>query len=58
MEYLIRSHASNYLIIRASSVVGGLGNPHTVFNCFWDPIPRSKPFVIRKNIIRSLIEFL
>lgn len=56
MEELIRSRACRYLIVRVSNVVGGSGNPHTVFNYFWDHIQQGKPFMIWKNTTRNLID--
>lgn len=56
MEELIRSRARRYLIVRASNVVGSSGNPHTVFNYFWDHIQQGKPFMVWKNTIRNLID--
>ena len=56
IEQLIRIQASNYLIIRASNVVGGLGNKHTILNYFWEHIQQGKPFVVWQNATRNLID--
>ena len=56
IEQLIRMRAPNYLIIRASNVVGGLGNRHTVLNYFWEHIQQGKPFAVWQYASRNLID--
>lgn len=56
IEELISSRIPNYLIIRASNVVGGLGNRHTVLNYFWEHIQQGKPFAVWQYATRNLID--
>ncbi len=56
IEELIKSRAANYLLVRASNVVGGPGNPHTVLNYFWYRIQRNEPFAIWQYATRNLID--
>lgn len=54
-EQLISTWAPNYLIVRASNVVGGLGNRHTIMNYFWEHIQQGKSFAIWQHATRNLI---
>ncbi len=56
VEQLIVDQARNYLIIRASNVVGGPGNPHTILNFFIDRIRRGEPFNIWQYASRNIID--
>ncbi|AQG79661.1 NAD-dependent epimerase/dehydratase family protein [Spirosoma montaniterrae] len=56
MEELISSRAIHYLIVRASNVVGGPGNPHTILNYFWERIQQDEPFTIWQYATRNLID--
>lgn len=56
IEQLIKTKAPNYLIIRASNVVGGLGNRHTVLNYFWEHIQQGKSFAVWQYASRNLID--
>ena len=56
LEQLIGERATNYLLVRASNVVGGPGNPHTVLNFFVDRIRRHEPFTIWQHANRNLID--
>ena len=56
LEGLIASRATNYLLVRASNVVGGPGNPHTILNFFVDRIRRNEPFTIWQHASRNLID--
>ncbi|MBC3786326.1 NAD-dependent epimerase/dehydratase family protein [Spirosoma utsteinense] len=56
LEQLIAGQATNYLLIRASNVVGGPGNPHTILNFFVDRIRQNESFTIWKQASRNLID--
>lgn len=56
IEHLISTQAPNYLIVRASNVVGGPGNKHTLLNYFWEHIHQNKPFVVWQYATRNLID--
>ncbi len=56
LEELIKARASAYLIIRASNVVGGPGNPHTILNFFVDRISRQESFTIWQHAVRNVID--
>ena len=56
IEQLIRMQARSYLIVRASNVVGGPGNPHTILNFFIDRIRRQEPFSIWQHAVRNIID--
>lgn len=56
IEELINSRAANYLIIRASNVVGGPGNRNTILNYFWEHIEHNRPFLVWQNASRNLID--
>ncbi len=56
LEQLISERAANHLLVRASNVVGGPGNPHTVLNFFVDRIHRHEPFTIWQHANRNLID--
>ena len=56
MERVIARQARNYLIIRASNVVGGPGNPHTIVNFFMNRVLRGEPFSIWQYATRNLID--
>ena len=56
LEQLIASQATHYLLVRASNVVGGPGNPHTVLNFFVDRIRHSQPFTVWQHASRNLID--
>lgn len=56
LEQLIADRATNYLLVRASNVVGGPGNPHTVLNFFVDRVRRNEPFTIWQHASRNLID--
>lgn len=56
LERLIAERATNHLLVRASNVVGGPGNPHTVLNFFVDRIRRNEPFTIWEHASRNLID--
>lgn len=56
IEQLISSQVPNYLIIRASNVVGGLGNRHTILNYFWEHIQQGKRFDVWQYATRNLID--
>lgn len=56
LEQLIASQATSYLLIRASNVVGGPGNPHTVLNFFVDRVRQHEPFTIWQHASRNLID--
>ncbi len=56
LEQLIARQATNYLIVRASNVVGGPGNPHTILNFFVDRVLRNEPFTIWQHASRNLID--
>ncbi|WP_018619565.1 NAD-dependent epimerase/dehydratase family protein [Spirosoma luteum] len=56
LEELIKEQASAYLIIRASNVVGGPGNPHTILNFFVDRIRRQESFTIWQHAVRNVID--
>ena len=56
LEELIKEQAGNYLIIRASNVVGGPGNPHTILNFFVDRIRRQESFTIWQHAVRNVID--
>ena len=56
LEQLIAERATSYLLVRASNVVGGPGNPHTVLNFFVDRVRRNEPFTIWRQASRNLID--
>lgn len=56
LEQLITDRATNRLLVRASNVVGGPGNPHTILNFFVDRIRRNEPFTIWQYASRNLID--
>ncbi len=56
LEQLIADQATDYLLVRASNVVGGPGNPHTILNFFVDRIRRNEPFTIWQHASRNLID--
>lgn len=56
LEELITRRATNYLLVRASNVVGGPGNPHTILNFFVDRVRRNEPFTIWQHASRNLID--
>ncbi len=56
IEETIKEKASAYLIIRASNVVGGPGNPHTILNFFVDRIRRQESFSIWQHAVRNVID--
>ena len=57
LEQFIADQAStNYLLVRASNVVGGPGNSHTILNFFVDRIGRDEPFTIWQHASRNLID--
>lgn len=56
LERLIVSRATNYLLVRASNVVGGPGNPHTILNFFVDRVRQNEPFTIWQHASRNLID--
>ena len=56
LEQLIAEQATDYLLVRASNVVGGPGNPHTVLNFFVDRVRRNEPFTIWRQASRNLID--
>ena len=56
LEQLIANQATNYLLVRASNVVGGPGNPHTILNFFVDRVRRNEPFTIWQHASRNLID--
>lgn len=56
IEQFIRTQARSYLIIRASNVVGGPGNPHTILNFFINRIRRQEPFSIWQHAVRNIID--
>ncbi|MDB5242827.1 MAG: hypothetical protein JWP57_3452 [Spirosoma sp.] len=56
LEQLIRNQAANHLLVRASNVVGGPGNPHTILNFFVNRILRNEPFTIWQHATRNLID--
>lgn len=56
LEGLIADRATNYLLVRASNVVGGPGNPHTILNFFVDRIRRGEPFILWQHATRNLID--
>ena len=56
LEQLIGERATNYLLVRASNVVGGPGNPHTVLNFFVDRIRHNEPFTVWRYANRNLID--
>ena len=55
-ERLIARHASRYLIVRASNVVGGPGNPHTILNFFVNRIRQGEPFRVWQHTTRNLLD--
>jgi hypothetical protein len=56
LEQLIANQATNHLLVRASNVVGGPGNPHTILNFFVDRVLRDEPFTIWQHASRNLID--
>jgi nucleoside-diphosphate-sugar epimerase len=56
LERLIADRATNHLLVRASNVVGGPGNPHTILNFFVDRIRQHEPFTIWQHASRNLID--
>ena len=56
LERLIAREARNYLLVRASNVVGGPGNPHTILNFFVERVRRGEPFTIWQHASRNLID--
>lgn len=56
LEQLIADRATNHLLVRASNVVGGPGNPHTILNFFVDRIRQQEPFTIWQHASRNLID--
>lgn len=56
LEQCITSQAANYLLVRASNVVGGPGNPHTILNFFINRILQNEPFTIWQHASRNLID--
>ena len=56
LEQLIAERAAHYLIVRASNVVGGPGNPHTILNFFVNRIRQHEPFTIWQHASRNLID--
>lgn len=56
LEQLIADRATHYLLVRASNVVGGPGNPHTILNFFVDRVLRNEPFTIWQHASRNLID--
>ena len=55
-EQLIAERATQHLLVRASNVVGGPGNPHTILNFFVDRIRQHEPFTIWQHASRNLID--
>ncbi|HLL95410.1 MAG TPA: NAD-dependent epimerase/dehydratase family protein [Spirosoma sp.] len=56
LEELITNQATKHLLVRASNVVGGPGNPHTILNFFVDRVLRDEPFTIWQHASRNLID--
>ncbi|GAA4463412.1 hypothetical protein GCM10023189_41410 [Nibrella saemangeumensis] len=56
VEEFIATHTKHYLIIRASNVVGGAGNPHTILNYFLNRVTSGEPFDIWQGATRNLID--
>jgi len=56
LEARIAERADRYLIVRASNVVGGSGNPHTVLNYFVGKVLSGEPFDLWKGATRNLID--
>lgn len=56
LEQLIASRARYFLIVRASNVVGGPGNPHTILNFFVDRVRSGEPFSIWQYATRNIID--
>lgn len=56
IEQLIVQRASRYIIVRASNVVGGPGNPHTILNFFVNCIRQGDSFSLWQHTIRNLLD--
>lgn len=56
IEQLITQRASRYIIVRASNVVGGPGNPHTILNFFVNCIRQGDSFNLWQHTIRNLLD--
>ena len=56
IEQLITRQASRYIIVRASNVVGGPGNPHTILNFFVNRIQQEEPFSVWQHATRNLLD--
>ncbi|WP_018618499.1 NAD-dependent epimerase/dehydratase family protein [Spirosoma luteum] len=56
IEQLIARRASKYIVIRASNVVGGPGNPNTILNFFVNRIRQGDSFRLWQNAIRNLLD--
>ncbi|GAB3898608.1 hypothetical protein GCM10028803_18370 [Larkinella knui] len=56
LETYIAENCAHYLIIRASNVVGGTENPHTVLNFFVNRIRNQEPFDVWQGASRNLID--
>lgn len=56
IEQYIQSHATKFLIIRLSNVVGFTKNKHTVLNFFFQQILNNIPFTLWEKSYRNLID--
>ncbi|WP_421830109.1 NAD-dependent epimerase/dehydratase family protein [Larkinella sp.] len=56
LEAYIAGNCKNYLIVRASNVVGKTDNPHTVLNFFVNRIRNHEPFDVWQGATRNLID--
>ena len=56
MESIIEAHHSNFLILRLSNIVGGIGNRNTLINFFITSILDESPIQIWRGAIRNLLD--
>lgn len=55
-EQIIKENCKNYLICRASNVVGKTDNPNTIISFLVSKIRNEEPFQLWKNSVRNLID--
>lgn len=56
LEEYIRTHTSNYLILRIGNIVGKGGNPNTLFNFLKAQISQGNTFTIHQRARRLLLD--
>lgn len=56
LEDYIKKHASNYLILRVSNVVGDMGNPNTIMNYLHNAIKKGLKIEVWSQAERNIID--